>query len=136
MEQNMSQRQPIIVVVDPDEDRATALSSLLDQRGYHVVRRSSGIDALEYVAECRPDLVLGHAELLDIRSPELLTSISKISPSTQVLFMTRQGTSRRLPEDRDPSLLEVGGPEGSDEAVQAVDRLLEGMPFQEYPCQA
>ena len=61
----MNSRQPIIVVVDPDTDRATSLSSRLDRRGYHVVRRSSGIDALRCVAEYRPDLVLSAAKILD-----------------------------------------------------------------------
>ena len=133
----MSQRQRIIVVVDPDEDRATALSSRLDRRGYHVVRRASGTDALECVAECRPDLVLSEVELLDIKSPELLVSISEISPSTQVLFITRQESDPRLSEGRDHPLLgQAGEPEALEEAVQAVDRLLEGMPFPASPSPA
>jgi len=137
VEKTMSQRQPIIVVVDPDADRATALSTRLDRKGYHVVRRASGIDALECVAECRPDLVLSEVELLDIQSPELLRSICEISPSTQVLFITRPETSRRFPEGRDNPLLgQAVASESSEEAVQAVDRLLEGMPLQESPFQA
>ena len=59
----MSDR-PLIIVVDPDADFATALSSLLDRRGYHVVRRSFGIDALQYVAEDRPELVLSEGREL------------------------------------------------------------------------
>ena len=105
----MSPRQPIIVVVDPDADRATSLSSRLDRRGYHVVRRSSGIDALRCVAEYRPDLVLSAAKILDIERSELIHSIREISPLTQVLVMTGQGIS------------ESG-------AGDEVDRLLEGLP--------
>ena len=131
----MNSRQPIIVVVDPDADRATALSSRLDRRGYHVVRRSYGIDALQCVAEYRPDLVLSAARLPDIESSELQLSIREISPSTQVLFITRPETSPRLPEQRNHPLLgQTGEPEASEEAVRAVDRLLERMPFQESPC--
>ena len=133
----MNSRQPIIVVVDPDVDRATALSSQLDRRGYHVVRRSSGTDALECVAECRPDLVLSEAALLDLDSPELLDSIRGISPSTQVRFITRQGRSSQLPMDMALQIPAEDMESGvADDVVQAVDLLLERMPFDEHPSQA
>jgi len=82
----MSYHERIIVVVDPDEDRATVLSSQLEQRGYQVFRRSSGIDALECVIENRPDLVLTEPGLLDLEGTELLLSIREACPSTRVLF--------------------------------------------------
>jgi CheY-like chemotaxis protein len=125
----MNQRQSIIVVVDPDADRATTLSSRLDHRGYHVIRRSSGTDALQCVAEYRPDLVLTEVELLDYDNSELLRSIRERSPSTRVLFMTHPGGNPRLPEERDPSLVAqqlVTG--GVDEVIQAVDLLMEDRP--------
>jgi two-component system response regulator GlrR len=84
----MNQHEATIVVVDPDADRATALSLQLDRRGYHVFRRSSGIDALECVAECRPDLVLSD-QLPDLERPELLQSIHQASPETRVLFVAQ-----------------------------------------------
>src|SRR6185295_1068985 len=83
----MKNHEPMIVVVDPDEDRATALSSQLDRRGYYVVRRSSGADAVQCAAEYHPDLVLSRPELADLENPELLRSIHDASPSTQVLFV-------------------------------------------------
>jgi CheY-like chemotaxis protein len=136
-EQTMNNRQPIIVVVDPDVDRSTALSSRLDRRGYHVVRRSSGIDALECVAECRPDLVLSEAALLDLDCPELLHSIRRISPSTQVRFITRQGGSPQLSEVTALHIPAESVAWGvADEVVLAVDLLLERMPFQEHPSPA
>src|SRR5688572_2393060 len=117
----MNRRQPIIVVVDPDADRATTLSSRLDRRGYHVVRRASGTDALQCVAEYKPDLVLSAGELLDVESPEFIHSIREISPSTQVLLIPGQESSPPVPEDN-------GGPAGEDEVVRAVDRLLDRTP--------
>ena len=79
----MRDHEPLIIVVDPDADFATALSSLLDRRGYHVVRRSCGIDALEYIAEDRPELVLSDVDLPDCDCDELLDSIRSISPTTR-----------------------------------------------------
>src|SRR6185503_3994815 len=92
----MRERDPLIVVVDPDADFATALSSLLDRRGYHVVRRSFGIDALQAVVEDRPELVISEVDLPDCECHELLTSIRAASPSTQVLFITRQDNPHNL----------------------------------------
>jgi two-component system, NtrC family, response regulator GlrR len=86
----MSHREPIILIVDPDAERATTLSLELDRKGYHVFRRSSGIDALECVAEVRPELVLSEMDLLDLESPELLLSIHEASPATRVLFVQHQ----------------------------------------------
>ena len=117
----MNSRQPIILVVDPDADRATSLSSRLDRRGCHVVRRSYGIDALQCVAEYRPDLVLSAARLPDIENSELLLSIRAISPSTQVLFLTGHPSSPPLPGD-------AGEPAAGDDVESAVDRLLQGLP--------
>jgi len=122
----MRERDPLIVVVDPDADFATALSSLLDRRGYHVVRRSFGIDALQAVVEDRPQLVISEVDLPDCECHELLTSIRAASPSTQVLFITRQGNLRPLPDGVERTALK--GPGASDEAegiARAVDRLLE-----------
>lgn len=119
----MSPCDPLIVVVDPDADFATALSALLDRRGYHVVRRSFGIDALQTVAEDRPQLVISEVDLPDCECHELLTSIRALSPSTQVLFITRQDSGRLLPEG---AVRATDGAVAQTEGiVKAVDRLLE-----------
>lgn len=122
----MSERHPLIIVVDPDADFATALSSLLDQRGYHVVRRSFGIDALQYVAEDRPELVLSEVDLPDCDCHELVNAVRAISPSTQVLFITRKGARRSLPEGLEQNVVRLPeDPPGADGVLEAVDRLLE-----------
>ena len=121
----MSDRLPRIMVVDPDADFATALSTLLDNRGYHVVRRSFGIDALEYVAEDHPDLVVSEVALPDCDCHELLTSIRKISPSTRVLFITRGGREERLPEGIEGNMVRLDRrPEETDGIIRAVDQLM------------
>jgi DNA-binding NtrC family response regulator len=127
----MRDRDPLIVVVDPDADFATALSSLLDRRGYHVVRRSFGIDALQAVAEGRPQLVISEVDLPDCECHELLSSIRAASPATQVLFITRQGSLRRLPDGLpdgvEPTAVAApaGEPDEAEGIARAVDRLLE-----------
>ena len=122
----MRERDPLIVVVDPDADFATALSSLLDRRGYHVVRRSFGVDAIQCVAEDRPELVLSEVELPDCDCHELLNSIRAISPSTQVLFISRKDKYRRLPEGVEKNIVRLPRePQPAEGILKAVDRLLE-----------
>jgi CheY-like chemotaxis protein len=122
----MRDRDPLIMVVDPDADFATALSSLLDRRGYHVVRRSFGIDALQYVAEDRPELVLSEVNLPDCDCHELLTSIREISPSTQVLFISRKDCARELPEGVERNMVRLPDkPQGAEGILRAVDLLME-----------
>lgn len=118
----MRESDPLIVVVDPDADFATSLSSLLDRRGYHVVRRSFGIDALQAVVEDRPQLVISEVDLPDCECHELLTSIRAASPTTQVLFITRQGNLRQLPDGVQRTAVKSQEAEG---IARAVDRLLE-----------
>jgi DNA-binding NtrC family response regulator len=134
----MDHRQPIILVVDPDSDRATILCCRLDRGGYRVLRRASGIDALQCAKEYRPDLVLSEVDLLDLESPELQRSIHEISPSTQVLVITRPGWSPRFQEEMKPGLgMLPFMPSGVEEVMREVDRLLEGVhvrpnPYQTY----
>jgi len=133
----MNHRQPIILIADPDAERATTLSSRLDRNGYHVLRRASGIDALECVQQVRPDLVVGESDLLDLESPELLRSIREISPSTRILFITRHGDGSNLQEDIRPDLMTpLFVPTGVDEVVRVVDRLLAGVPLRASIAQA
>jgi DNA-binding NtrC family response regulator len=122
----MSERHPLIIVVDPDADFATALSSLLDRRGYHVVRRSFGIDALQYIAEDRPELVLCEVDLPDCECHELLSAVRASSPSTQVLFISRKDQPRELPAGIEKNMVLLPeNPSKADGFLSAVDRLLE-----------
>jgi DNA-binding NtrC family response regulator len=122
----MTERHPLIIVVDPDADFATALSALLDRRGYHVVRRSFGIDALQYVAEDHPELVVSEMDLPDCDCHELLNSIRAVSPSTRVLFIGREDRDERLPEGAERTTVRMSRrPEEAEGIVKAVDRMME-----------
>jgi DNA-binding NtrC family response regulator len=89
----MSDRRPRILIVDPDVDESTSLALHLERKGYRVWRRSLGADALEQIAEDRPDLVVSAPEIPDLPGIEFLDAVERISPSTPVVV--RYG--RRLP---------------------------------------
>jgi len=131
----MNKPQLVVLVVDPDTDRATALTLRLDRGGYRAVRRSSGTDALQCIAADTPDLVLSELDLLDLESPELLRATRALSPASQVVFISRQGNGLPLPMELEHRVLrqEIGAG-AADEVLQAVDRFLEQSPFREPPC--
>jgi two-component system response regulator GlrR len=121
----MRHYEPIVVVVDSDADQATVRAMQLDRMGCHVFRRSSGIDALECVAECRPELVLSELQLPDFEGPELLQSIHEASPSTRVLFVQNKGGEPRPSEATADQSEEQDLPlENWDEITLVVDELL------------
>ena len=55
---------PLVLVVDDDPDILEAICDILDGEGYRVARARHGREALERVAEERPDIIL-----LDLMMP-------------------------------------------------------------------
>ena len=60
----MNRKSPLVLVVDDDPDILDAICDILDAEGYAVARARHGGEALERVAERRPDLIL-----LDLMMP-------------------------------------------------------------------
>ncbi len=56
--------RPLVLVVDDDPDILEAICDILDGEGYRVARARHGVEALERVAEERPDIIL-----LDLMMP-------------------------------------------------------------------
>ena len=123
----MNNRPPVIVVVDPDAEYSTALSALLDQRGYRAVRRSCGIDALNSIKEDPPALVLSEISLLDCDPREFLESVRSISPSTPILLMSHGPHSEHSTSGWSERVFRLSTlPDKADPILNAVDRLLQG----------
>ena len=53
-----------ILLVDDEQNARSALRCLLTDEGYEVFEASNGVDALEMLPDCQPDLIL-----LDLRMP-------------------------------------------------------------------
>jgi PleD family two-component response regulator len=59
-------RRPVVLVVDDNEDNLTLIGKIVESAGYEAVLATSGSQALEFVADDRPDLIL-----LDIMMPDM-----------------------------------------------------------------
>jgi CheY-like chemotaxis protein len=60
----MTDKQPVILVADDEEDIKVVLRMFLEAVGYEVVTAFDGLDALEQIKSTKPDVVL-----MDIMMP-------------------------------------------------------------------
>jgi len=85
--------QPVrVLVVDDEEDFASAIVSRLNKRGFEALAAFSGQQAIEHVKSAEYDAIL-----LDLRMPEMdglqiLGRIRQIDPDVRVLVLTGHGT--------------------------------------------
>ncbi len=65
----------MILVVDDDPEVLTALSETLEAEGYAVRGARDGIEALEVIRECRPDLIITDLLMPTMTGFELLGAL-------------------------------------------------------------
>lgn len=63
---DQNQRQPVILIVDDNQDQVDYLDFVVRQKGYQTLQANSGEQALELASRCQPDLLL-----LDVGLPQL-----------------------------------------------------------------
>lgn len=83
--------KPLILVLDRDSDELTGLYALLDAEGYLVATCLSEIDALKYVSQHKPQLVMISTRGPTAENLSLLESVRRISPATHVVFLSLHG---------------------------------------------
>ena len=84
----MDKTKPLVLVVDDEMDTRVFLYSLLDSAGYRVATCTQGLEALDYVAQNRPDLVVSDVRMPEIEGLEVLAKVKYMSPETRVLLIT------------------------------------------------
>ncbi len=117
------QDRGLVLIVEDDPDFSYLLSSLLARRGFQTARAYDGVEALEHVNRCRPDLVT-----LDLQMPN----------KAGTLFY-RQMKSR--PELRDVPVIVItgltrinGDPENVVRSLLLSEKLPHPFAFLEKPC--
>lgn len=83
-----------VLVVDDDRDFAEALAIALARRGFDVVVRTNGADALEIVADERFDVAVVDLYMPEMDGLELLKSMKQTQPQVEVLMLTGQPSVR------------------------------------------
>lgn len=85
-----------VMVVDDEVDFNYMMSYWLKAKGYNVISKSNGVDALEVVKKNPPDMVF-----LDITMPlmdgvEVLRQIRAVDKALPVIMITAYGTQDRM----------------------------------------
>ena len=90
----MTDRRRILVVEDED-NIATALEFLITREGYAHDRVASGAEALPRIRDTRPDLVLLDVMLPEVSGYEICEGIrtDPVLARTKVLMMTARGSA-------------------------------------------
>lgn len=118
--------KPLVLVMDKDSAELTDLYALLDREGYLVATRVSGLEALKYVSQHKPELVLIGGSTLSDEELNLLERTRSISPKTRLVLLCARG-SRPLWTD----VVERGGghlilkPVKKEEVLRAVRRAVD-----------
>jgi CheY-like chemotaxis protein len=89
-------REINILLVDDEENFRASARTLFHKRGFHVETAASGPEAIEAIKRTDFDVVI-----LDIRMPgmdgnEVLYTMKKLRPKTEVIILTGHGTSESL----------------------------------------
>ncbi len=77
-----------ILVVDDDNDIRLLLNRFLSKNGYDVVCVAKGYDAIVYLKQNNPDLILCDYRLEDMNGKEFITKIKEINPDALIIIIT------------------------------------------------
>lgn len=83
---------PTILIVDDEPSILQSLSGILTDEGFEVALASNGYEALQYIENEAPDLVLLDVWMPGIDGIETLQEIRKKNTPTQVVMITGHGT--------------------------------------------
>jgi CheY-like chemotaxis protein len=83
-------RRPTVLVVDDEELIVDTISEILDGAGFQVIGVNNGCNALEKIADRRPDYVLSDVLMPQMNGVELAMAIRKMYPSTRIILFSGQ----------------------------------------------
>ncbi len=84
--------QGAIAIIDDEENMCKVLVKILRMENYHVVSYMDPREALDQIRLTHPDVVLTDVRMPGMDGLELLRTIKRDLPNTQVLVMTAYGT--------------------------------------------
>ena len=69
---------PIILFVDDEESVLKALQRVFRREGYHLLTAGSGPEALDILAQDKPDVVISDFRMPEMNGTELLREVSSV----------------------------------------------------------
>lgn len=128
-----SERRPRLLLVDDGQDARHLLASVLRARNYDVLESASGLDALDQVRACTPDLLVVEARLPGLHGLDLCRRIKSSRRYGHIPVVMTSASYRgwRVAEDLRQSYGVAAffeKPFRVEDVVGAIERALRGMP--------
>ena len=84
----MSRSQPLVMIVDDEQNILDVVSRFAERAGYQTITCANGGDAIAQLRERRADLVLLDLRMPDVGGLEVLRAIREIDQRCQIVLMT------------------------------------------------
>jgi solute carrier family 13 (sodium-dependent dicarboxylate transporter), member 2/3/5 len=89
---NSSDKKPVILLVDDEDQFRTALAKRLSVRGYEALDVNNGEDAIKIVRHRNPEVVVLDQKMPDMDGIQTLRELKKIRPEVQIIMLTGHGS--------------------------------------------
>lgn len=90
----MTNKKPLVLIVDDEPDFAWLLSQFLEHKGLEVRTVETGEEGLDAVKTTEPQLVLLDVNLPDRSGVELVPAIRNLNPIVPIVMISGNGDSR------------------------------------------
>jgi len=84
----MSSERPLLLAVDDDEAILALVRRLAEREGYDIVTRANGREAIEFLKQRSPELVLVDLQMPEVGGLDVVRAVREADPHCQVALMT------------------------------------------------
>ena len=96
--------KPRVLVVDDERVIADSLTAILNQSGFDAIARYGGLDAIEFLQQECPDIVLSDVVMPDLNGLDVADAARANCPGTRIVLISGNAAT--------PNLLEHALPDG------------------------
>ena len=87
-----------MLVVDDESLIADSVTAILNRNGYDAVARYSGLSAIQYLEEHRPDILVTDVMLPDLDGVRVAMAVREVLPHARVVLFSGHTATARLLE--------------------------------------
>jgi two-component system response regulator AtoC len=90
----MTEKKPIILLVDDREDFLETMSERISLKGFQVLTATSGGDAVEQAKKNQIDLAVVDMQMPDMDGLVCITELKKLQPEMETVLLTGYGSEK------------------------------------------